>query len=103
MAGGFCTPYKKRLKPLLESFNYILHKAKTWENASLYPVNQRQKKVLHYLLDYSLPGITTMKYAKIAKCSPDTALRDIRELNELGITKRSLAGGRSTSYELIVL
>ena len=99
----FLQTVQKAIKASLESFNYILHKAKTWENASLYPVNQRQKKVLHYLLDYSLPGITTMKYAKIAKCSPDTALRDIRELNEFGITKRSLAGGRSTSYELIVL
>ncbi len=98
----FLQTVQKAINTSLESFNYILHKAKMWENASLYPVNQRQKKVLHYLLDYSLPSITTMKYAKIAKCSPDTALRDIRELNEFGITKRSKAGGRSTNYELVV-
>ena len=100
---NFLQTCQKAIATSLESFNYILHKVKIWENASLHPVNPRQKKVLHYILDYSLPGITTMNYAKIAKCSPDTALRDIRELNEYGITRRSKAGGRSTSYELIAI
>ena len=40
------------------------------------------------------------KNASIAKCSPDTALRDITELMERGILRKTSAGGRSTAYEL---
>jgi Fic family protein len=42
-----------------------------------------------------------IKWAKITKCSPDTALRDIRELIEKGILQQEKEGGRSTNYELI--
>ena len=45
--------------------------------------------------------MTSGKYAKLAKCSPDTALRDIRELMEYGILRQDESGGRSTSYEMI--
>ena len=45
--------------------------------------------------------LTSGKYAKLAKCSPDTALRDIRELMEYGILRQGESGGRSTSYEMI--
>jgi Fic family protein len=44
--------------------------------------------------------LTTSKYARLTKCSSDTALRDIRELVELDILRRNPAGGRSTSYRL---
>ncbi|MNR63683.1 hypothetical protein D3C85_1860780 [compost metagenome] len=44
--------------------------------------------------------LTSSKWAALAKCSPDTALRDINELIALGVLQRSGAGGRSTSYEL---
>jgi Fic family protein len=44
--------------------------------------------------------MNTSKYAKLAKCSTDTALRDIRELKELGLFVQNQAGGRSTSYRL---
>ena len=46
--------------------------------------------------------LTSSKWAAIAKCSPDTALRDINELMQRGILQKSPAGGRSTSYELIL-
>lgn len=45
--------------------------------------------------------LTSSKWAKITKCSPDTALRDIQDLIDKGILKKAEEGGRSTNYELI--
>ena len=52
------------------------------------------------MLDDFQGHLTTSKYAKLAKCSTDTALRDIRELLERGILVKNPGGGRSTSYRL---
>ena len=52
------------------------------------------------MLDDFKGHLTTSKYAKLAKCSNDTALRDIRELLERGIVVKNPGGGRSTSYRL---
>jgi Fic family protein len=52
------------------------------------------------MLDDFKGHLTTSKYAKLAKCSNDTALRDIRELLERGIIAKNAGGGRSTSYRL---
>jgi Fic family protein len=56
--------------------------------------------VLNRLLDGFEGKLTTSKYAKLAKCSQDTALRDILSLVERGILARNPEGGRSTSYAL---
>lgn len=77
-----------------------LLKARLWEKVNHQPVNERQQKVLNRLLDGFVGKLTSSKYAKLAKCSPDTALRDIQVLLERGILRQSDAGGRSTSYEL---
>ena len=63
-------------------------------------LNDRQRLVLNRLLDGFAGKLTTAKYAKLAKCSHDTALRDILHLVEHGILTRGPAGGRSTSYVL---
>ena len=63
-------------------------------------MNERQIKLLNRLLDGFDGKLTTSKWAAIAKCSPDTALRDIGQLLELGVLRKSPGGGRSTSYEL---
>ncbi|WP_244512269.1 hypothetical protein [Maridesulfovibrio ferrireducens] len=47
--------------------------------------------------------MNTSKYAKLAKCSTDTALRDIKDLKERGILEQNVGGGRSTSYRLSAL
>nr|WP_245876529.1 hypothetical protein [Caldimonas caldifontis] len=60
---------------------------------------QQQVKLLHRLLDGFDGKLTSSKYAGIATCSPDTALRDINELLARGVLRKS-EGGRSTSYEL---
>ena len=66
------------------------------------PVNDRQRLVVNRLLDGFAGRLTTSEYAKLAKCSADTALRDIQNLVDRGALVRGAAGGRSTSYELVV-
>ena len=60
----------------------------------------RQQKVINRMLDEFKGQLTTSKYARLAKCSSDTALRDIRELLDRGILIKNPGGGRSTSYRL---
>jgi Fic family protein len=82
----------------------ILVKARFWQRWALIeqgrPLNERQVKLLNRLLDGFEGKLTSSKWAAIAKCSPDTALRDITQLLELGALKKSPGGGRSTSYVL---
>lgn len=80
--------------------SYVLHKARLWQRILPNPVNERQRGVIHRMLDDFKGHLTTSKYAKLAKCSNDTALRDIRELLAWGIVVKNPAGGRSTSYRL---
>jgi Fic family protein len=78
----------------------VLRKAATWHRINERPVNDRQRRVVNRLLDGFEGFLTTAKYAKLAKCSSDTALRDITELVERGILVKNEGRGRSTSYRL---
>ena len=78
----------------------VLAKARFRESLQGVPFNERQTLVLNRLLDGFEGNLTTSKYAKLAKCSQDTALRDIAPLVERGILIRGPEGGRSTSYSL---
>ena len=79
----------------------VLHKARLWQRINTKPVNERQRKAVNRMLDHDWKGhLNTSKYARLAKCSADTALRDIRELLERGILVKNEGGGRSTSYRL---
>ncbi len=78
----------------------VLAKARFWQRFAGTPMNERQVKLLNNLLDGFEGKLTSSKWAVIAKCSPDTALRDITELVARGALRKSGAGGRSTSYEL---
>lgn len=71
-----------------------------WAAPGAAPLNERQAKLLNRLLDGFEGKLTSSKWAAIAKCSPDTALRDITDLLARGVLRKSDAGGRSTSYEL---
>jgi Fic family protein len=71
-----------------------------WAAPGAAPLNERQAKMLNQLLDGFEGKLTSSKWAAIAKCSPDTALRDITDLLARGVLRKSDAGGRSTSYEL---
>ena len=77
-----------------------LAKARFWQSAANIPLNARQRMMLNRLLDDFQGKLTTSKWARLAKCSHDTALRDINALIRRGILKRGAAGGRSASYEL---
>ena len=79
----------------------VLAKARFWESVQGIALNERQTLVLNRLIDGFEGKLTTSKYAKLAKCSQDTALRDILPLVERGILVRGPEGGRSTSYALV--
>ena len=78
----------------------VLVKARFWRRWAGTPLNERQLKLLNRLLDGFEGKLTSSKWAAIAQCSPDTALRDINALLERGVLKKSPGGGRSTGYEL---
>lgn len=86
-----------------ETLSGILYKAKIWQKINQEPVNERQRKIINLLLGDFFGKLTTSKYAKLAKCSPDTALRDIQELIKRNIMVQNPEGGRSTSYQLVAL
>ena len=67
---------------------------------SIVNINDRQRKILNMLMDDFEGVLNTTKWAKIGKCSQDTALRDIQDLIEKGILIKSEQGGRSTNYEM---
>ncbi|MBE9550251.1 MAG: Fic family protein [Proteobacteria bacterium] len=79
----------------------ILAKAHFWERFSKHPLSERQIKVLNRLLDGFEGKLTTSKWAKLAKCSVDTAHRDIVDLIGRGALQKDPGGGRSTSYSLV--
>jgi Fic family protein len=79
----------------------VLAKARFWERAAGVDLNERQRRVLNRLLDGFEGKLTTSKWASLAKCSQDTALRDIMILVEHGILARNPGGGRNTSYRLV--
>lgn len=83
------------------TLEHILFKARLWEKINQQPVNERQRKIINMMLESDFKGyMNTSKYAKLVKCSNDTALRDIQNLKERGIFIQNPSGGRSTSYRL---
>lgn len=78
----------------------VLKKAKFWEAHSDAKFNERQRDMINRLFNGLEGRLNTSKWAKIEKCSSDTALRDITDLLERGILKKETGGGRSTSYVL---
>lgn len=83
-----------------EELSSVVERSAFWASVSAVPLNDRQRKVLGMLVGDFEGKLTTRKWAKICKVSPDTALRDINDLIEKGVLVRDPAGGRSTSYSL---
>ena len=79
----------------------VRRKAQRWQRWAVLDLNSRQRDIVNRLMDGFEGNFTTAKWAQIAKCSQDTALRDINGLVELGVLERSPAGGRSTKYALV--
>jgi Fic family protein len=78
----------------------VLVKSRFWQRWAGLPLNERQVKLLNRLLDGFDGKLTSSKWAAIAKCSPDTALRDISQLLDMGVLQKTPHGGRSTGYTL---
>jgi Fic family protein len=79
----------------------VLHKADFWNENTKTTFNDRQIRMLNKLLDGDFRGkLQSSKWAKICKCSQDTAIRDIKDLIKKGILQQEQQGGRSTNYEL---
>ncbi len=79
----------------------VLKKSRFWEKHGSRPLNPRQRLLLGRLIDGFDGRLNTSKWAKIAKCSQDTAGRDIQGLVELGILDKDKGAGRSTAYLLM--
>ncbi len=78
----------------------VIRKSKFWERPAAQTLNERQRLMLHKMLDGFEGKVTSSKWAKITKVSQDTAVRDLQDLLERGLLGKEAAGGRSTSYVL---
>ncbi|MBO4738221.1 MAG: Fic family protein [Bacteroidales bacterium] len=78
----------------------VLQKTEFWNFHADLSCNERQQKMINRLFDGFEGPLTSSKWAKICKCSPDTALRDINDLLDKGILEKAPTGGRSTHYTL---
>jgi Fic family protein len=85
-----------------ETLADVLQKANFWESIANQQLNERQRNVINRLLDGFEGKLTSSKWAKLTKTSPDTALRDINDLVERGVLVKDEGGGRSTSYSLVL-
>jgi len=79
----------------------VLYKAQFWDRHNETLFNARQRLMLNRLLDGFEGKLKSSKWARLTKCSNDTALRDIKDLIEKGVLKQVESGGRSTNYELV--
>ena len=84
-----------------DTLGTVLTKARFWERFAKEPLNERQIKVLNRVLDGFVGKLTSSKWAKLAKCSQDTAYRDILDLIARGALEKDPGGGRSTSYSIV--
>lgn len=80
----------------------IFQRSRFWERNKAISMNERQTFMVNKLLDDFFGKLTTSKWAKMCKCSPDTALRDMQDLVTKNVLKKEEQGGRSTHYTLIV-
>ena len=84
-----------------ETMRNILRKAEFWNKHKNTRINERQRLMLNKLFDGFTGKLQSSKWAKITKTSSDTALRDIKDLVEKGILRKTDEGGRSVNYELV--
>jgi Fic family protein len=97
----FLSTFRNALLETENSIQSVLSKAMFWEKHRDIPMNERQRKIMNMIFDGLSGKLTTSRWAKITKCSTDTALRDINDMIEKGILIRGEAGGRNAEYKLI--
>ncbi|MEO8460700.1 MAG: Fic family protein [Dokdonella sp.] len=98
--GWFLDNLHRAVDQAQQTLDAVLVKTRFWQHWATTPLNDRQVTLLNKLLDGFEGKLTSSKWAAIAACSADTALRDINDLLKLGVLRKTSAGGRSTGYEL---
>ena len=98
----FLSCLKRAIEGAHDALGKVLDKARFWERFAREPMNERQIKVINRLLDGFEGNLTTSKWASLAKCSQDTAYRDILDLVARGALVKNPGGGRSTSYSIVI-
>lgn len=93
--------FEQALDSTQNTLSSVMRKADFWDHHRDVTFNERQRKLLNLQFDGFFGKLTSSKWAKIAKCSSDTALNDINDLITKGILKKSEEGGRSTNYILV--
>lgn len=96
----FLNCYDRALDASAENVGGVLNKAAFWEKHRAVALNERQRTMLNKLMDGFEGKLTSSKWAKMTKTSPDTALRDIQNLIDKGMLVKEEGGGRSTSYAI---
>jgi len=96
----FLGSIEKSIEASSTTLSSVITKTRFWEAHSEMKLNERQKKLINMLFDGFFGNLNTSKWAKIAKCSNDTALNDINDLIFKGILKKNEGGGKNTSYSL---
>jgi Fic family protein len=97
----FLSCLERAIEGSRDTLTAVLTKARFWERFAQQSLSARQVKVLNRLLDGFEGKLTTSKWAKLTKCSQDTAYRDILDLVERGALRKDAGGGRSTSYSIV--
>ena len=97
----FLDALQRALDAALDGLGAVLGKARFWQRWAQVPFNERQVHMLNRVLDGADERLSTGRWAKLTRCSNDTALRDLQVLLNLGVIRRLPAGGRSTGYEIV--
>jgi len=79
----------------------ILNKSFFWQKASAVPMTERQTQMLNLFLDGYEAKITSKTWATLAKCSKDTAIRDIQDLVDKNILIEDIPGAKRPSYSIV--
>ena len=96
----FIRCFEKAIITSENTLSSIISKAEFWENNRDISFNERQRKLINMQFDGFVGKLTSSKWAKIAKCSSDTALNDINDLIKKGVLYKAAEGGRSTNYRM---
>ncbi len=98
----FLRCFEKALASTESTLSSVLEKNRFWERNKDVQFNERQRRIINMLFDDFFGKLTSGKWAKIAKCSNDTALNDLKDLLAKGILVKNEEGGRSTNYSLVI-
>ncbi|MCA6418344.1 MAG: Fic family protein, partial [Cytophagales bacterium] len=96
----FLDCFGRALSASTENVASVMSKATFWEKHRTVALNDRQRTMLNKLMDGFDGKLTSSKWAKMTKSSPDTALRDIQSLIQSKMLEKEAGGGRSTSYRV---